>query len=181
MQYPTGFFCACARYAIVGTYRRQLQVNSSELTLCSAGMAVRSGQALTSTILCITSPTSSTTQLYPTSSRASGVSKTMLNRSKAHHQSSTNPGHDSSSVAFQEVRFGRPRVAFSRNTRTKTALDVWQLHAFPVALRSHIHFLCARLVKATLQFDGLRSQGVRTTPNPNFGSVTTQMTRWLQL
>jgi hypothetical protein len=115
-------------------------------------MAVRSGrgQASTSTPSDI-HPTSSTCkcEFYNASTRASGVSKTMWNRSKAHHQSSTNPGHDSSSVAFQEVRFGRPRVAFSRNTRTKISLDVGQLPAFPVALRTHIHFLCAACESGT--------------------------------
>jgi hypothetical protein len=44
---------------------------------------------------------------------------------------------------------GRALVAPSRNTRTKTALDVGQLHAFTLALRSHIHFLCAACESGT--------------------------------
>jgi hypothetical protein len=131
-------------------------MNSSEVTLCSAEMAVRSDQALTSTLLCITSPTFPTPSTNPTSStwkcvihnacfRASGVSKTMRNRSKAHHQDRPRfelPG-------LREVRFGKSRVAFSRNTRTKTALDVGQLHAFPLALRSVIYLLCAACESGT--------------------------------
>jgi hypothetical protein len=139
LKYRTGFFCACARYAIVRTYRRQLQVNSSELTLCSAEMAVRSGQALTSTILCITSPTPSTTQLYPTSSRASGVSKTMWNRSKAHHQS--RPRFELRSLPRGAV--WKAKGGFLKKHKNKDSVDCRAATRAPVGCaKSHTLPLC---------------------------------------
>jgi hypothetical protein len=150
---------------------------SGHSTACFVALypAARSstGGSLASHGTCATSISRRARQTWSAGSiRASGVRNRELNRSKAHHQSRPRfelPG-------LQEVRLeGRGWLS----PETQERRQRWMLGSY-----TRSRWLCevtytssVRLVKAARQFDGLRSQGVRATLKPNFGSVTTQMTR----